>query len=83
MLVCTGACVHIHAQNSLNRWDFALYKYFLCYLHKTFYTTYQIKHTKVSEKGNFIHKVPENKLLNITIGGPALSVYNAMLLLLH
>ena len=53
------------------------------YLHKTFYTTYQIKHTKVSEKGNFIHKVPENKQLNITIGGPALSVYNAMLLLLH
>ena len=36
----------------------------LFHLHKTFYTTYQIKHTNVSEKGNFIHKVPENKQLN-------------------
>ena len=33
-------------------------------LHKTFYATHQVQHTAVSEKGQFIHKVPDIKQLN-------------------
>ena len=35
--------------------------------HKNLYATYQVQHTTVSEKGNFIHKVPEMKQLKVLV----------------
>ena len=50
--------------------------------HKTFYATYQIQHTTVSEeRATLIIKC--QKLNSLTISGSTLSAYSSMLLLLH